>query len=275
MACITLLMATISPHDLPAEIIVRIACAAHTGSALDLNTLQSLSLTCKWIQRALAAHREAIIEHYIVTVELDEEVNHYLYGELHSVNDAPACLMYMRMDKMSECMHNPRYSWFHHGKLHRGGDKPAVVWFKGAHWYRDGQLYRDDGELATIHDEGRILHWYRHGKLHREGDLPANICNDGTTAWYRDGQLHRDGDKPAVVHPPGPSVGDPLLVTAPDGLQEWYQEGQRHREGDKPTIIWGDGRMEWFHRGHITAIMISPRPVARCVEHAISSIPTA
>jgi hypothetical protein len=53
--------------------------------------------------------------------------------------------------------------WYKEGKLHRGGDKPAV---------KDADGYRA---------------WYKDGKLHRDGDRPAVKYPNGTREWYKDG----------------------------------------------------------------------------------------
>jgi hypothetical protein len=49
------------------------------------------------------------------------------------------------------------------GKLHRDGDKPAVIFSDGSRW------------------------WYKEGKLHR--DKPACIDRNGSKYWYKDGKL--------------------------------------------------------------------------------------
>ena len=42
------------------------------------------------------------------------------------------------------------------------------------------------------------VHWYKDGQLHRE-DGPAVEYEDGEVQWYKDGQLHRD-DGPAIEY---------------------------------------------------------------------------
>ncbi len=65
--------------------------------------------------------------------------------------------------------------YYKDGKLHRAGDKPAVIYLNGTQYF------------------------YKDGKLHREGDKPAIIYADGSRSFYKDGVLHRDGDKPAMI----------------------------------------------------------------------------
>ena len=72
--------------------------------------------------------------------------------------------------------------WYKKGKLHRDGDKPAII----------------------CHDGTRK--WYKNGKLHRDGDEPAVIHHDGTKEWYKNGKLHRDGDEPAMIRPFGMKI---------------------------------------------------------------------
>lgn len=75
---------------------------------------------------------------------------------LHSFNDEPSMI---KIDQFGgtivEC-------WHWNGKLHRNGDKPAVV----------GGFHRN---------------WYQYGNLHRENGLPASICF-GNKEWYLNGE---------------------------------------------------------------------------------------
>ena len=65
--------------------------------------------------------------------------------------------------------------WYKNGRLHRGGDLPAVIYARG------------------------IKMWYKNGRLHRGGDLPAIVTKKGTKQWYKNGLRHRGGDKPAFI----------------------------------------------------------------------------
>lgn len=100
--------------------------------------------------------------------------------------------------------------WELHGRLHRGGDKPAVV-----------------------HTNGYQA-WYQYGLLHRSNDKPTIIYADGSQVWYHNGEIHRGDDKPAIIWA--------------DGMQAWYQHGKIHRY-DKPAVIYADGRQEWWLNG--------------------------
>ena len=95
----------------------------------------------------------------------------------HSHGDVPVI-----NEKGSQC-------WYKDGKLHRGGDLPAVIWDNGCQF------------------------WYKNGEWHRDGDLPAVILQ-GTQWWYKNGKLHRDGDRPAV--------------TDTDGIRLWFKNGERY-----------------------------------------------
>ena len=122
------------------------------------------------------------------------------------------------MDKFTRPV---KYSWprsikfcLPNGKVHRGGDLPAVTYADGTQrWYRNGQLYRDGDLPAIIYADG-ARRWYRDGQLHRDGDLPAKIYANGTRRWYCHGQLHRDGDLPAAIYA--------------DGTQRWYCHGKQY-----------------------------------------------
>ena len=61
-------------------------------------------------------------------------------------------------------------TWYQHGKVHREGDKPAVIYSNG------------------------YQAWYQHGKLHRESidpvtgqTRPAFIAENGYPMWYKNG----------------------------------------------------------------------------------------
>lgn len=78
--------------------------------------------------------------------------------------------------------------WTLHGKIHRGGDQPAIIW--------------EDG-----HQE-----WHIHGKLYRGDDKPAVIYADGTQIWVLDDKYHRCNNRPAVIRV--------------NGSQEWWVDGK-------------------------------------------------
>ena len=53
--------------------------------------------------------------------------------------------------------------WYKNGELHRGHDKPAVI-------------YASDTQ-----------YWYKNCKYHRDHDKPAFILSDGVQRWYKNG----------------------------------------------------------------------------------------
>ena len=76
-------------------------------------------------------------------------------------------------------------------------------------WYVDGKLHRG-GDLPAIIKPGICFKWYVNGHVHRDNDLPAiinifkmpKLCNMyriGDMVWYQHGQRHRSGGKPAIV----------------------------------------------------------------------------
>jgi hypothetical protein len=81
---------------------------------------------------------------YIVMMNKKKITNSH--HALHSINDNPA-----RID-----FENYRLEWYSEGRLHRDGDKPAVVTFT------------EDGCLLS-------LEWYYAGRQHRDGNRPAVI----------------------------------------------------------------------------------------------------
>ena len=97
--------------------------------------------------------------------------------------------------------------WRRYGKLHRDGDKPAVI-------------------LA-----GGTQMWYKNGVKHRDGDKPAYLFLNGeiTTVakWYKNGGLHRSDGKPAHIR---------KFKDSGTKIYEWYVEGKRHRL-DGPAVV--------------------------------------
>jgi hypothetical protein len=109
---------------------------------------------------------------------------------------------------MKNCEGNKE--WTVNGKMHRDGDKPALIY------------------------PGGTSCWFKYGELHRDGDKPAIIFADGSRNWYKHGKRHRDGDEPAIIYA--------------DGDREWYKHGVRHREGNKPAFI-STKRCYWYKHG--------------------------
>ena len=128
-------------------------------------------------------------------------------GVVHSFGDKPA-IVYTKV----LC---GRMEWYHEGKLHRGGDQPAVVDPDRnlKQWWNYGKQHRGNDLPAVV--DGRRKQWWRHGKLHRGGNLPAYESSEsGRKEWWRDGKIIR-----AVIddrwwwkenpgsHPEGPYPG--------------------------------------------------------------------
>jgi hypothetical protein len=79
-------------------------------------------------------------------------------------------------------------TWWRWGKVHRGGDKPAMISREGRrYWYKNGNLHRDGDVCAIIYENGSKL-WYKNGLLHRDYG-PAAIYNDGRELYYKNGRL--------------------------------------------------------------------------------------
>lgn len=99
--------------------------------------------------------------------------------------------------------------------LHSFRDEPALTYGSNKYWYHHGKIHRD-GDRPAIERECGDLYWYQHGQLHRNGDQPAFISNFYSKLWARRGRLHREGIRPAVVVPNG-------------HIKAWYLSGQRIR----------------------------------------------
>lgn len=160
-------------------------------------------------------------------------------------------------------------SWHHQGKLHRDGDKPAIIHHEQFGttilkieriWYKNGQKHRDGDKPAKmdirkiiISNTGAVrihlnFEYRKNGNLEREGDQPAFIEKiksyksdksiekySITEHFYKKHKIHRDGDKPAVKLT--------VFVSTPSGLikktesKKYYKHDILHREKDKPAVI--------------------------------------
>ena len=142
------------------------------------------------------------------------------YGSIDSKDDIPAIVW---SDGLCE--------WYKDGVLHRGNDKPAVVYPNGTDvsYYVNGVLHRNFDKPAWCRQGRRV--WYSNGQRHRERDLPADIARNGSMMWYKHNLLHRDGDKPAVIY---------LDSKGESWLNVYYKYGQIHRDGHQPAEVGRD-----------------------------------
>ena len=79
-----------------------------------------------------------------------------------------------------------------HSKRDRYGD---------LYWWQNDKLHRDGDKPAVIDADGHLV-WFQNGQLHREGDKPAKIFADGSLEWWKNDQLHRIGG-PAIIRSNG------------------------------------------------------------------------
>ena len=144
-------------------------------------------------------------------------------GRLHSENDFPA-------------LEEDNYmAWYRDGKLHREGDRPAVICLDGSrYWFINGKLHRD-GDLPAIEFVHLYKQWYKNGKLHRELG-PAVEWSKGEKHWYVNGKLHRKLGLPAVERTTGEKEWwiEGVNITA---FREKYLEARRIR-AQKKIYFW-------------------------------------
>lgn len=167
-----------------------------------------------------------------IEVKVDEKgyTSTFLDGELHSFNDRPSLAS----------ADGSVMKWHKNGKVHREGDKPAVI--------------RERITQASANSNIIIYHriereWHTEGLIGRELDLPGEVSEtrkfdsngiltheSSTIKWYKNGKLHRDGDKPAYV-----SKRSKLNLPSGEYSLLWeicfYKNNLQHREGDKPSYI--------------------------------------
>lgn len=113
--------------------------------------------------------------------------------------------------------------WYNkEGKLHREGNKPAVIWPNGDYmlYYFNGELHREDGPAVDGLKIGNTEEWWVNGKHHRE-DGPAVTWASGTKQWWFNGQLHRETG-PAVINS--------------DGSEEYWLNSKKVTKNDLPIL---------------------------------------
>lgn len=146
--------------------------------------------------------------------------------------------------------------WMKFGKIHRGGDLPAIITPNGSkYWVKRGLQHRDGDLPAVIIPDNSLFIWMKNGRIHRDNDRPAIECSL-FKKWFTRGVLHRD-IRPAVINKTGyewyqhgklNSIGGCPSIIKISGSMMWHKKGLLHRDGDKPAII-SDKRMEWFQNG--------------------------
>jgi hypothetical protein len=94
------------------------------------------------------------------------------------------------------------------------------------HWYKCGQLHREDGPACEYIDGSR--EWFIEDRHHRV-DGPA-VEEAGEVRWYLDGKLHR--------------VGGPAIEYS-NGTCYWYKCGDRHRL-DGPALEFAGGGVAYY-----------------------------
>jgi hypothetical protein len=139
-------------------------------------------------------------------------------------------------------------AWCRRGRLHRGGDNPAVIMSDGTQkWFVNGTKHRSGDKPAVVGANG-YLEWAIKGKTHRSGDQPA-IIDNGTYKWYSHGIIHRENDMPAIIKMKN-TEEDEKFSNGVCCLQ-WYKHGNLHRDNDKPALIdTVEREMGWYVNGN-------------------------
>lgn len=112
-----------------------------------------------------------------ITHTTDDGIKCVYLGKLHSIDDKPAWNF-----------PNGNQYWFRNGKMHREGDKPAVITSKTSMWLKDGIYHRNNDLPALVYTSGH-KEWYINGERHREYG-PAVVKAGGETEfWINDKQV--------------------------------------------------------------------------------------
>jgi hypothetical protein len=74
------------------------------------------------------------------------------------------------------------------------------------HWEKNDLLHRGRDKPAVIYANGTLI-WWQNDQIHRDGDRPAVILADGGLSWWQNGNQHR-------------SCGPAKIKT--EGQREWW-----------------------------------------------------
>lgn len=214
--------------------------------------------------------------HATIYVDARDETNSYGMGRgnanLAERYVMPAeriiVLMSLRMNLSSptevikDGVHTDPRGWVYHIRnelLHRE-DGPAKFDPEGLeeHWYRNGRLSRDNGNLPTIiYDTGHLEFWDDDGD-ECEPDHPVRKIENVsvTTEYYSGGKLHRDGG-PARIRERGYGLRDDV---------EFWQHGVQVLEDGSPlpkmvsrgyyTVTKQNSEREMFEMGPLADVTV-------------------
>jgi hypothetical protein len=160
------------------DILLKIIFHLYTGSAEDPSTLCDFSRVCISINGLMHNKYSEIMNYYIVTLTISPYRYMCTYGRnFHNINDLPADVNI----NMSQ--------WYQHGKMHRDGDKPAIICTDGAvYYYKNNHLHRDNDQPAVIQANGMREWWYK-GKRHRDRGAAIENGRGQGILWYYNGIL--------------------------------------------------------------------------------------
>lgn len=154
----------------------------------------------------------------------------------HSLYNVPSMSIYNDDGIIEFCI------WHKHGRVHRNGDKPAVIEYGiygtllSEEWIKNGQFYRsfDSPALIWYYSNGkfRMRKWFIKDKGPRLNDQPSLIFyyENGQIQdewWLEDDKFHRI-DKPCEIG---------YYKNGKIREEQWKQHDVHYREGGKPTCI--------------------------------------
>ncbi len=246
------------------------------GTILFLSIIESKKDRKKNIGTTL----DSLFEELGEAEEVRELTEHKLsiYDRAAKVGELECSLLAMSGEFEPEVNEKGDKFWYNiEGKLHRDGDKPAIIRTNGVQeWWRNGQRHRngDKPAIEAISATGWWREWYKDDKRHRYGK-PAMESSRGIKCFYNKGKLVKDETIPLIEHRvdweflkdirkiwkrighegvPNPDCncgflgpGKPhFCLHEKDGNKFWLSWGVLHREDDLPAVELKDGTKEWW-----------------------------
>lgn len=127
--------------------------------------IKSAALSCTPVKVVTPEEYEALVKGpavlksvvSVVWQRVTAIVVHLLDGELHSPDEDTPAVVNMTCNASA---------WYRRGKLHREGDKPAIVRDVGCAWFVDNKRHRDKGPAAiALAGLSSSVAWYKEGIL--------------------------------------------------------------------------------------------------------------
>ena len=148
--------------------------------------------------------------------------------------------------------------WYKNGELHREDDLPARITSTEQHWYKKGMLHRTTGP-AVVYENGNKEYWVNGENVTEDVfyEKYATVTKNGIVN-FRDqsipktftGTCFRKEDAYFVVNGILHSETTPAFISKDGKTQKWYLNGKLHRENG-PAVLLANGEIQYWVAGKL------------------------